>query len=324
MKKNINEINITRPSEQSDLFGYKDYFQLFIELVNKKEIPRCILFTGLRGSGKSTFAYHLINYLLSQNEPNKYSIENKKIDINNRSYKLLNSYTHPNFRLVENYFSEKEIKIDQVRNLLKFLRNTAYDNNFKIVMIDNVENLNLNSGNALLKSLEETSDNTLFFIIHNSALKILDTIKSRCVEFKIFLNKTERENIFNKLAKQYKKNNFNTDKIYENHYFETPGNLLRYLLYLDNNKLNFLGIKLEYILYFIDIYVKEKNPEILSFISLFIEKFYTELCLNNFKDNNIFLNKSKILKLIYNMKKFNLDEKNIFINIKDILISDAK
>ena len=104
MKKNINEINITKPSEQSDLFGYRDYFQLFIELVNKKEIPRCILLTGLKGSGKSTFAYHLINYLLSQNEPNKYSFENKKIDINNRSYKLLNSNTHPNFRLVENYF----------------------------------------------------------------------------------------------------------------------------------------------------------------------------------------------------------------------------
>ena len=53
-----------------------------------------------------------------------------------------------------------------------------------IVFLDNVEYLNLNSSNALLKGLEEPSQNTFFFIIHDNSSFILDTIKSRCVQFK--------------------------------------------------------------------------------------------------------------------------------------------
>jgi len=72
-------------------------------------------------------------------------------------------------------------------------------------------------------------------------------------------------------------------------------------------------------------YKTAKNPETLSFISLFIEKFYNELCLNNNKNlNSYFFNQSKILKQIDEMIKFNLDEKNILIWIKDILQNEAK
>ena len=72
-------------------------------------------------------------------------------------------------------------------------------------------------------------------------------------------------------------------------------------------------------------YKNEKNPETLSFISLFIEKFYNELCLNRNKNlNTYFFNQSKILKQIDEMRRFNLNEKNIFIWIKDILQNEAK
>jgi len=61
------------------------------------------------------------------------------------------------------------------------------------------------------------------------------------------------------------------------------------------------------------------------FLSLFIEKFYNELCLNNNKNlSSYFFNQSKILKKIDEMKKFNLDDKNIFVWIKDILQNEAK
>ena len=82
---------------------------------------------------------------------------------------------------------------------------------------------------------------------------------------------------------------------------------------------------LECVLYFIDKYNREKNPENLSFLSLFIEKFYNELCLNDHLNlNTYFFNQSKILSTIDEMKKFNLDEKNISIWIKDILQNEAK
>ena len=95
-----------------------------------------------------------------------------------------------------NNLLEKDIKIEQVRNLLKFLNKSTYTRNLKIVMIDNAENLNLNSSNALLKAIEEPQDSTFFFIIHNSTSKILDTVKSRCTEFKFSFTTSKKKNIF--------------------------------------------------------------------------------------------------------------------------------
>ena len=186
MIKANEDTQIVPAKNQLRLFGFEDYFNYFIKLYEKSKLPNSILLSGPKGLGKSTFAYHIINYLLSKNEERKYSINNFIIDENNLSYKLLTRNIHPNFFLIENNLLEKNIKVEQVRNLLKFLNKTTYNKNLKIIMIDNAENLNLNSSNALLKSLEEPPKNTFFFVIHNSACKIHNTVKSRCVEFKVF------------------------------------------------------------------------------------------------------------------------------------------
>ena len=102
-------------------------------------MPNSVILTGPKGSGKSTFVYHIINYLFSKKEENKYLVDNFSIDKNNLSYKYINTNSHPNFFLIENVNSEKEIKIDQIRNLLRFLTKSTYGKDLKIVMIDNVE-----------------------------------------------------------------------------------------------------------------------------------------------------------------------------------------
>ena len=82
---------------------------------------------------------------------------------------------------------------------------------------------------------------------------------------------------------------------------------------------------MEVIYHFIEKYKIEKNPEILSYLSLFIEKFYFELCLNNNKNlNNLFFNFAKISKQIDDMKKYNLNDKNILISVKDTLQNDKR
>tara|TARA_Y100000590_G_scaffold453948_1_gene599901 strand:- start:475 stop:1188 length:714 start_codon:yes stop_codon:yes gene_type:complete len=227
---------IILPKHQLNLFGYEYYFKSFIKLFQKNKLPNTILLSGLKGSGKSTFAYHFINYLLSRNELNKYSIQNFTINSENRSYKLLINNTHPNFFLLENNNYDENIKIDSVREILRFLNKSTDHSNFKIVLIDNAEYLNIHSSNALLKALEEPGSNTFFFIIHNSSDKILDTIKSRCVEFKFFLTKSVKKEILDKILGFY---NFDLDinSFAENLYFDTPGNMLKYfkLLSEDSN-----------------------------------------------------------------------------------------
>lgn len=323
IKKN-DFIDVLDANKQLDLFGYDEHFKHFTDLYDNKKLPNSILLNGQKGLGKSTFAYHLINYILSKNEKNKYDTQNFKINLNNPSYKLINMNSHPNFFLIENINNEKDIKIDQVRNLIKFVSKSTYRNNIKLILIDNAENLNLSSSNAILKILEEADNNTFFFIVHDSSFKILETIKSRCFEFKFFFTKNEKEKIFNKininsnyqLDLKYLKNNF---------FFETPGNVIKYFISLKNSNIDLYDDNLQNISYFINKYKKDKSIENLSHLSLFVEKFYHNLCSFNLKrSNSLFFNYIRIIKEINNMKKFNLYSANTFAQIEDILKNEKK
>ena len=78
------------------------------------------------------------------------------------------------------------------------------------------------------------------------------------------------------------------------------------------------------ILFLIEKYKNKKDPELLNLIALLIENFYNELSLkfsNNI--NNYFVNKNKITYLINDMKKFNLDKKNLLTVISGILKNEA-
>ena len=86
-----------------------------------------------------------------------------------------------------------------------------------------------------------------------------------------------------------------------------------------------LDNKMECVLFFIERYMIEKSLDTLSFLSLFVEIFYNELCLNNYNNHSrYFFNKSRILKQIHNMKKFNLNEKNVLIWIKDTVKNEER
>ena len=79
------------------------------------------------------------------------------------------------------------------------------------------------------------------------------------------------------------------------------------------------------ILFLIEKYKNKKDPELLNLITLLIENFYNELSLkfsNNI--NSYFVNKNKISYLINDMKKFNLDKKNLLTTISGILKNEAQ
>ena len=323
MNIDVKSTEILPPKNQLQLFGYEDYFDSFIKLFNKNKLPNTILLSGLKGSGKATFAYHFINYILSYRELNKYSVSNFTINSDNRSYINLCNNTHPNFFYLENDVQGENIKIENVRNILRYLNKSTYYSNIKIVMIDNAEYLNINSSNALLKVLEEHNANTFFFIIHNSSNRILDTIKSRCIQFKFFFTLPERKSILKNIIKQYR-NNFSIDEINDNFYFDTPGNVLKYLEILSESNVDYTKDKLSCISYLIDKYRQKKDSQLLTFISLMIELFYNELSLKNNKKLHIyFYHKFKLLKQINDVKKFNLDKNNLFISLEGMLKNES-
>ena len=322
--KKKNDLETIEPLNQKLLFCYEKNFIHFIKLFEKKILPNSILITGQKGLGKSTFVFHLVNYILSQSEENKYSLNNFTINKNNRSFKLVKNGLHPNFYLVNNVLNDQSIKIDQIRDLLNFLNKTSPLNNLKIVIIDDAESLNLNSSNALLKALEEPNKNTFFFIINSNTKKISNTIKSRCVEFKFFLNESEKNLVFSDICKQY---NYipSIPNINKSLYFNTPGNLLRFLLLFGDSKETNYNEKIPLILLILDKIKRDKDLDYLYFLLNFIEAYYCEKLLKN-KNNLItnFLNYKKIIIQINNIKKFNVDEKNVLLFVKDVLLNEKK
>ena len=324
MKDIVENKKILNSKNQLFLYGYKDYFNFFSNLLESGKLPNSIILSGPKGLGKSTFAYHIINFFLSKKESKSYSLKEFSINENNSSYQKLTSSVHPNFFLLENKLSEKDIKIDQTRDLLKFLAKTNYGSNFKIVLIDNAELLNINSSNSLLKAIEEPHNNTFFIIIHDSSSKILSTIKSRCCEFKFFINFSEKRKIFKKLLNQYNIN-FPLIDFEENLFFESPGNMIKHI-FAFNSEGNFvLKDKLSAIDYLIKNYKKDNQNYTISSLTFYIQLFYKNLILNNqINLNNLTYNYNKILKTLHNFKKFNLDEKNVFFTIKSILLNETR
>ena len=88
---NLNSVN------QLSLYGHHSEFSNFIELYKIEKLPNKILLSGEKGIGKSTLAYHLINYILSFGEDFFYDAKNFKINPDNKSFKLIINKSNPNF-----------------------------------------------------------------------------------------------------------------------------------------------------------------------------------------------------------------------------------
>ena len=74
------------PISQKKLYGLEIYFNELKELHVNNKLPNKILLSGQKGLGKSTFAYHFINYILSLNEEFSYNISKNEINENNKSF----------------------------------------------------------------------------------------------------------------------------------------------------------------------------------------------------------------------------------------------
>ena len=151
------------PNNNLNLLGYNDFFSDMISLYNKNLLPNKIIFSGNYGIGKCTLAYHLINYIFSLNEESKYNFSENIILPENKSYNLIINNTHPNFFLISADEDKKNIQVSKIREMINFTNKSSFNNDSKIILINNIEYLNINSINALLKTIEEPNDKIFFF-----------------------------------------------------------------------------------------------------------------------------------------------------------------
>ena len=304
------------PSTQINLFEHKKIFNQLYKLYKNDNLPNKILLSGEKGIGKSTLAYHLINLVLSENEEHTYDYENNIINSDNKSYKLIQNKSNPNFHLIDVQEDKKNIDINQIRELIINLNKSSFNKKKRFVLIDNIETLNLNSINALLKILEEPNENINFILINNNK-RLLPTLKSRCLNFKVFLTKDQSIKIVNHLLNDDISNIIN-NKLFD--YYVTPGKLLKLIKLSEEYNLDLVKFDLKTTLItMLKDKIYKKNKSTTEIIYSFIEFYFR----NNISCENISILKSYhyFLEKINNTKIYNLDEETLFMEFEDKILN---
>ena len=311
---------IFTPKNQLKIYGHEILFNNLVNLFETNKLPNKIILSGLKGIGKCTFSLHLSNYILSKKESLPYDLINNEIDPDNKSFKLIQNFTHPNFYLIDLLQDKKNIEISQIRNMINYTNKSSFNDSPKIILIDNFEYLNVNSVNALLKIIEDPNDNVFFILIHNSNKKILNTIKSRCIKFHMKLSFDENISITNKLIKSNIFDILNQDII---SFYDTIGHYIYLVEYskIYNLDLKNLSLK-DLLLHLIDQKIYLKDTFIKSLLLNLIELYFLKLIHISNNKNIIFSFYSAFMKKINYVNKFNLDYESLFMEFKKKIINE--
>ena len=144
-----------------NIFGHQNEIQLLQDL--KKSItPKSLIFSGVKGIGKCLLARKYSEFYLSS-----------------VSKRLYGNFLNNIFLLNSSEF--EKLNMEGVRDTIKEMSLSSINDLQKFFIIDEFDSLNINSKNALLKKLEEPSDNINIILISHKYESLLRTVKSRCL-----------------------------------------------------------------------------------------------------------------------------------------------
>lgn len=147
------------------------HWQRLCAQFNDGKPPHGILITGAVDSGKSLFVSNFSERLLCQGNQPPCGVCNQ--------CNLVGAQTHPDLLNVTLQDS-RQIKIEQIRDVIKWTNQTAQQGGWKICVVNPADKLNINAANALLKSLEEPPAKTLIILVTDQPSRLLPTLRSRC------------------------------------------------------------------------------------------------------------------------------------------------
>ena len=284
------------------LIGHETYLEKFVTLYENNELPNKILLSGKKGIGKSLLTEKFLYKIFNSNNDNE----------------LIKKKSHPNVLNIKKNNDKKNIEIDQIREIIKFTNQSAFNNKSRFIILDDVEFLNINSSNALLKNLEEPNENVFFILIFNSEKFLIDTIKSRCIEFKLSLSNENTRLIVN---------NYFNENIYEQinsnliNYYSTPFFLISLINYMNEFELSVSETTVDDLLVNLinnKHYIKQEfiRDNLNMIIELFFYKHINTTKKLSYKVKEYYYSK------LSNVKKYNLDYETFFLEFKDKLLSE--
>lgn len=169
--------------------------QQFTQLIDQQRLPHAFIFQGIAGSGKKRLSNWLVNLLLCQ-QPTVQADNVKHGCGVCKSCLLFKSNSYPDHKVLTS--DKATLGVDDIRVANSFLEKTAFfgaevrsntsisatthyiKQAKKTVIIEDAEKMTVAAANALLKTLEEPSNNSLIILLTNSVDSLLPTIISRC------------------------------------------------------------------------------------------------------------------------------------------------
>ena len=181
-----NKIEVKHPRFNDEFFGFKEIEEYFLDILKKKKLSNAYIFNGIKGIGKATFAYRLARCVLNKDN-NLKAIDSLNISKENNIFKNIMNLSHPDIKIIEPDNENKKINLEKIKLLNKFTFGTSLESDYKIIIIDSLDDFTTKkSFSSLLKLLEDCPINCIFFLISHLLFKVPGTIKSRCQ--KIYFN----------------------------------------------------------------------------------------------------------------------------------------
>lgn len=156
------------------LSGFDKIKKSLLDSFSNNKLHHGLLFSGDKGVGKAGFAFDVATQIILSSSTNQ-----------NDDLKKIQSNSHPDLLIIKKEKEKRDITVDAVREITQFLSLTAAISKHRVIIIDVLDDLNRNSNNAILKTLEEPPANVFLFLINHNQTKVMDTIKSRCHLIKI-------------------------------------------------------------------------------------------------------------------------------------------
>ncbi len=164
-----------RPRRFEELIGQESISQTLSLALDSKRLSHAYLFSGLRGSGKTSTARIFAKSLICENGPTS-----SPCDVCSHCV-MANEGRHIDIIEMDAASSRK---IDDIRDLIEHTKYRPASAKIKIFIIDEVHMLTKEAHNALLKTLEEPPEYVKFILATTDPLKLPPTILSRTQHFR--------------------------------------------------------------------------------------------------------------------------------------------
>jgi DNA polymerase III subunit delta' len=138
-------------------------------------LSHALLLTGPEGIGLEQFSYSLAARLLCKDiQSNQTACGLCKPCI------LFQAGNHPDIIDIQPEEKGKQIKVDEIRQLVDFIHMKSHFSEYKLVIINPAEAMNRSAANSLLKTLEEPPPDSLLILLSSQPALLPVTIRSRC------------------------------------------------------------------------------------------------------------------------------------------------